>query len=287
MTGKVAIVTDSVASLPEELLKKYDIEVVPVEVIFGEKSYRDGIDITPGQFYNMLKKAEKPPTTAASLPGPVLETYLKAARKASSILFITLSEKFSGMYNSALLAKDMAKEPLPGVAIEVIDSRTAAAAEGLVVLAAARAAIAGKSLEEVIEVTNSVIKKVSLFAALDTLYYLHKGGRVPKIAALATAMLKIKPILSVHDGEAHPVTNPRTDNGAMKRILELMEETVVKGQPFHVAVMHADAPDRAMTLRDEVASRFACTDLIITEFTPVMGAHTGPGVVGVAFYCGD
>jgi DegV family protein with EDD domain len=287
MTDKVAIATDSVASLPEELVKKYGIEVVPVEVIFGEKSYRDGIDITPSQFYKMLREAEKLPTTVASLPGPALETYQKAARKASNILFITLSEKFSGMYNSALLAKDMAKEALPGVTIEVIDSRTAAGAQGLVVLAAARAASAGKSLEEVIEITESVIKKVSLFAILDTLYYLHKGGRVPKIAALATTMLKIKPILSVYDGEAHPVTNPRTDNGAMKRILEMMEEKVVKGQPLHVAVMHADALDRAITLKDEVSSRFDCTELIITEFTPVMGAHTGPGVVGVAFYCGD
>jgi len=287
MTEKVAIVTDSVASLPEELVKKYDIEVVPVEVIFGDKSYRDGIDITPDKFYKMLKEAERLPTTAASLPGPVIETYLRAARKTSNILFITLSEKFSGMYNSALMARDMAKESLPDVTIEVIDSRTAAAAEGLIVLAAARAAAAGESLEEVIRVTKSVINKVSLFAILDTLYYLNKGGRVPKIAALATAMLKIKPILSVHDGEAHPVTNPRTNNGAMKRILELMDDTVVKGQPLHVAIMHADALDRAILLRDEVTSRFDCTELIVTEFTPVMGAHTGPGVVGVAFYCGD
>ncbi len=287
MTDKVTIVTDSVASLPGELIKKYDIEVVPVEVVFGEKSYRDGIDITPGQFYKMLREVEKLPTTAAALPGAVLEAYLRAGKKAPAILFITLSAKFSGMYGSAILARDMAKEALPGVTIEIIDSRTAAAAQGLVVLAAARAAGTGKTLAEVVEVAESVIQKVSLYVSLDTLYYLHKGGRVPKIAALATAMLKIKPILSVYDGEAHPVTNPRTDNGAMKRILEMMEEKVVKGQPLYVAVTHADAPDRAAEFKNEISSRFDCTELLITEFTPVMGAHTGPGVAGVAFYSGD
>ncbi len=106
-------------------------------------------------------------------------------------------------------------------------------------------------------------------------------------AALVNSLLKIKPILTIVDGEAHPVTNPRTTPGAMKRILEIMEQKVVRGQPLHVAVMHAEALDRATELKDEVSSRFDCAELFVTEFTPVMGAHTGPGVVGVAFYSGD
>ncbi len=284
---EVAVVTDSVACLPKELVEKYGIEVVPVQVIFGDKSYRDGIDITPSQFYTMLKQAEQLPTTAASLPGPVLEAYNKASQRASTILCITLSVKLSGMFNSALLAKEMVKGTLPGVTIEVLDSRTAAAAEGLVVLAAARAVASGKKLSEVIETAKSVIQRVNLFVTLDTLYYLVKGGRVPRVAALASSLLKIKPIITIVDGEAHPVTNPRTTPGAMKRILEIMEQKVVKGQPLHVAVMHAEALDRATELKDEVSSRFDCAELFVTEFTPVMGAHTGPGVVGVAFYSGD
>lgn len=287
MASKVAIVTDSVACIPKELAEKHGIEVVPIQVIFGDKSYRDGIDITPSQFYAMLRQAEKLPTTAASLPGPVLEAYGKASQRASNILCITLSAKFSGMFNSAMLAKEMARETLQNVTIEVLDSKTAAAAQGLVVLAAARAAASGKSLTEVIDSTESVMQRVNLFVTLDTLYYLVKGGRVPKAALWASSLLKIKPILTVKDGEAHPVTNPRTTPGAMKRILEIMEQKIVKGQPLHVAVTHADALDSAIWLRDEISAKFDCAELFITEFTPVMGAHTGPGVVGVAFYRGD
>jgi len=287
MANEVVIVTDSVACIPQELVEKYGIEVVPIQVIFGDKSYRDGIDITPSQFYAMLRQAEKLPTTAASLPGPALEAYEKASQRASSILCITLSAKFSGMFNSAILAKEMVKESLRGITIEVLDSRTAAAAQGLVVLAAARAANSGKNLTEVVEAAESVMQRVNLFVTLDTLYYLVKGGRVPKVAALATSLLKIKPILTIIDGEANPVTNPRTTPGAMKRVLEIMEQKIVKGQPLYVAVTHADALDRAIALRDEISSRFDCAELFITEFTPVMGAHTGPGVVGVAFHSGD
>lgn len=285
--ANVAIVTDSVACLPVGLVEKYGIEVVPIQVIFGDKAYQDGIDITPRQFYAMLRKAEKLPTTAASLPGPVLEAYRKASQRASNILCITLSARFSGMFNSAMLAMEMAKEALHDVIIKVLDSRTAAAAEGFVVLAAARAAASGKSLTVIAETAKDVMQRVNLLAMLDTLYYLVKGGRVPKAAAWATSLLKIKPILTVKDGEAHPVTNPRTTLGAMKRMLELMGQKIVKEQPLHVAVMHADALDRAIALRDEISSQFDCAELFITEFTPVMGAHTGPGLIGIAFYSGD
>jgi len=287
MASKVAIVTDSVACIPRELVEKHNIEVVPIQVIFGDKVYRDGIDITPSQFYTLLRQAEKLPTTAASLPGPVLEAYGKASQRASSILCITLSAQFSGMLNAARQAVEMAQEALPNVVIEVLDSRTAAAAQGLVVLAAARAAASGKSLTEVAETAKSVMQRVSLLASLDTLYYLVKGGRVPRLAALASALLKIKPILTISEGEAHPVTNPRTTRGAIKRMLRLMEHRIVKGQPFHVAVMHADALDRAVALRDQISSKYDCAELFITEFTPVMGAHTGPGVIGICFYSGD
>ena len=285
--NKVAIVTDSVACIPKEQAEKYGIEVVPVQVIFGDKVYRDGIDLTPSQFYALLRQAEKLPTTAASLPGPILEAYSRASRRASSILCITLSAKFSGMLNAARQAREIAKEALSGVVIELLDSRSATAAEGFVVLAAARAAVLGKSLAEVAEAAKRVMQRVNLFVSLDTLHYLVKGGRVPKAAAWATSLLKIKPILTIADGEAHPVTNPRTANGAMKRILQLMEQKIVKGQPLHLAVMHADALERAIALRNKISSQFDCAELFITEFTPVMGVHTGPGVIGVAFYCGD
>ena len=284
---KVAVVTDSVACIPREQVEKYGIEVVPVQVIFGDKVYRDGIDISPSQFYALLRQAEKLPTTAASLPGSLLEAYRKASQRAPSILCITLSAKLSGMFNSARLAMEMVKEALPNVTIELLDCGTAAAAEGLVVLAAARAAALGRSLTGVIDKARSVMQRVNLLATLDTLYYLVKGGRVPKAAHWASSLLQIKPILTIHEGEVHPLTNPRTTAGAMKHILKMMEQKVVKGQPLHVAVMHADTLDEAIALRNQISSRFNCVELFITEFTPVMGAHTGPGVVGVAFYSGN
>ena len=285
--NKVAIATDTTACIPREMVEKYGIELVPVDVIFGDKVYRDGIDIDPSQFYALLKQAEKLPTTSGSLPAPFLEAYRKASQRAESILCITESSKLSGMFNSALVAKKMAKTALPNVVIEVIECATAAAGQGLVVLAAARAAALGGSLTEVVTNVQSMMPQVNLFATLDTLHYLVKGGRVPKAAAFVGSLLKIKPIFAVSDGEAYPVTNVRTNPSAVKRILKLMRQKMVKGQPLHIAVMHADALDRAIVLRDQISSQFDCAELFITEFTPVMGAHTGPGVIGVAFYSGD
>lgn len=281
---KVAIVTDSVACIPRELIEKYDIEVVPIQLIFGEKAYRDGIDISPTEFYALLRQAEKLPTTAGAVPGAHLEAYRNASQRANNILCITVTAKLSGMFNAAQQAMEIAKEELPNVVIELLDSETAAAAEGFVALAAARAAASGKSLSEVIETAKRVIPQMNFFAALDTLYYLVKGGRAPKIGALAASLLKIKPVITIKEGEVHPAGNPRATDGAMKHMLKIMDEKVVKGQPLHVAVSHADDLKNAVKLRDEVSSRFDCAELLITEFTPVMGAHTGPGVIGVAFY---
>lgn len=171
--------------------------------------------------------------------------------------------------------------------IEVVECTTAAAGQGLVVLAAAKAAASGESLTEVIETVRIVMQRVNLFATLDTLYYLVKGGRVPKIAALASSLLGIKPIFTINEGDAYPVTSVRTIRGAMNRILKIMRQKIVKRQPLHVAVMHADALGRAITLREQISSQFDYAELFITEFTPVMGAHTGPGVIGVAFYSGE
>ena len=284
---KVAIVTDTIGCIPREQLEKYKIELVPLQIVFGDKVYRDGVDISPTEFYTLLRQVEKLPTSSAPSPSAFLEAYCKVSRRAASILCITLSAKFSGVFNSAHLAMEMAKKALPNIAIEMIDCSTAAAGQGFVVLAAAKAAASGKSLAEVVDTARSVMQRVNLFATLDTLHYLVKGGRVPKAAALASSLLKIKPIFTVSDGDAYPVTNVRTNPGAMKRILKIMEQKVAKGLPLHVAVMHADALDRAKELMGEISSRFDCAELFITEFSPVMGVHTGPGVIGVAFYSGD
>ena len=284
---KVAIVTDTTACIPREQVEKYDIQIIPVQLIFEDRTYRDGIDISPTEFYTLLRQANKLPTTSSSSPDPYLEAYQQAGRKAESILCLTEPARFTAMFNSALLAKKMVKETLPNVVIEVIDCTTAAAGQGLVALAAARAAASGKSLDEVIETVKNIMSRVNLYATLDTLNYLAKSGRVPQAAALVNSLLKIKPIFSLNHADAHTVALPRTIPSAIKRMLKIMEQNVVKGQPLHVAVMHADALDKAVALKNRIASQFDCTELFTTEFTPVMGAHTGPGLLGVAFYSGD
>jgi DegV family protein with EDD domain len=189
------------------------------------------------------------------------------------------------MSNSARLAMEMAKKELPGVAIQVLECSSAAAGQGLVVLAAARAAVAGKSLAETVDIVTGLMPRVNLFASLETLHYLVKGGRVPQAAALVNSILKIKPVFSVNGGEAHTLALPRSTDSAINNILRLMGRKIGKAQQVHVAVMHADTLEQALYLRDRIASRFNCIELFITEFTPVMGVHTGPGVIGAAFYC--
>ena len=284
---KVAIVTDTTACLLPEQVKEYDIEVVPVALIFEDKVYRDGIDITPADFYALLRQARKLPTTSGSSPAPYLEAYEKASKKAESVICITEPSGFSAMFNSAKLAMGMAKTTLAGVAIDVIECTTAAAGQGLVALAAAKAAASGKTLEKVVAVARDIMSRVHLFAMLDTLHYLVKGGRVPQAAALVNSVLHLKPVFTLNQGTAHTVALPRNVESAMKHILAMMKGKVVSGQPLHVAVMHADAADRAQELRNHISAQFECSELFITEFTPVMGVHTGPGLVGVAFYSND
>ncbi len=284
MAIDVAVVTDTTACIPRDKVAQYAIELVPVELVFDGRLYRDGIDITPDQFYRMLQAAEKLPTTSGALAGPFLEAYRRASRRAKAVLCITESSRFSGMYNSACLAKELFKKDPAAVDIEVLECSTAAAGQGLVVMAAARAAAIGKSLTAVADIVRRLMPRVHLFASLDTLNYLVKSGRVPQAAALVNSILKIKPVFSINGGEAHTIALPRSIDSAMKRILRLMKERVKKEQPLYAAVMHADAAELAETLRQQVASRFNCTEIFITEFTPVMGVHTGPGVIGVAFY---
>ncbi len=225
---KVAIVTDTTACIPHGHVMKYDIEVVPVQLIFEDKAYRDGIDISPTKFYALLRRVEKLPTTSASSPDPYFEAYRKASQRAESILCLTEPSKFSAMFNSASIAKEMAKTALSSVTIEVLDCTTAAAGQGLVALAAARAAAAGQALNEIIETANNVMERVNLFATLDTLHYLVKSGRVPQAAALVNSLLKIKPIFTPNHADARTVALTRTISSAIKRMLKLMEQKVVR-----------------------------------------------------------
>jgi DegV family protein with EDD domain len=287
MNNRVAIVTDSTACLPPQLVKQYNIEVVPVVYIIDGKAYRDGLDMTGAEFYLRLKQAKKLPTTSGSLTQSYVEAFQRASQKADHILCLTISSKLSGMFDSARLASQTAQKVIPGININVIDSCTAAGAQGLVVIAAARAAAAGESLEEVVKIAQNVIERVYLFAMLDTLTYLVKGGRAPRAAAIATSILQIKPIFTISAGVASSFTNVRTKHHALSRLVKIVAEKKVPGLPFHSVVMHADALKDARIVMEEIRTRIKPDEQWLCEFTPVMGVHTGPGLVGAAFYSGD
>jgi len=283
--GKVAVVTDSMACIPAELVEAYGIHIIPVYVVFGQKVFRDGVDLTPTQFYRMLRKTEVMPSTATFSVGECLELYTELSQDAEAIVAIFISKEFSATVETALEAKSLLTEgeersPVP---IRVIDSRTTAMAQGFVALAAARAAAEGRSLSEIIRKAEDVICRVSLMAVVDTFEYLRRSGRVPAIAAIMGSMLQIKPIISVEGGRAEVLDRPRTKAKAVRRVLEIMERRV-GSNPVHVAVLHGDALEEAERLRGEVASRFDCVELLITELSPVLGAHAGPGVLGMAFW---
>lgn len=280
----VAVVTDTTACVPPEYVTGLGIEVVPVQLIIEEKTYRDGIDISPAEFYALLRKVKKMPTTSSSSPEPYFNAFRNASRQAQNILCFTEPAKFSAMYDSACVAMETARSTLKGVTIEVIECSTAAAGQGLVVLAAARAAALGKPLAEVRKIAGDIMSRVNLYATLDTLQYLARSGRVPQAAVLVNSILSIKPVFTLNHADPHTVALPRTMQSAIDRMLKLMQEAMVAGQKLHVAVMHADALEQATVLKDRVTSRFDCQEIFITEFTPVMGVHTGPGLIGVAFY---
>lgn len=281
---KVTIVTDTTACVPREYVEQFGIEVVPVQLIIDGKTYMDGIDISPSDFYAMLPRIAKTPTTSSSSPEPYLNAFCRACERSGSVICLTEPSKFSAMYSSAMVARDTALGTLKNVSIEVIECTTAAAGQGLVALAAARAAALDKPLDEVRQVLMETMSRVKLFAMLDTLQYLVRSGRVPQATALVNSILSLKPVFTLNHAGARTVALPRTEEKALDSMLRLMKGAVTAGQKLCVAVMHADAPEQAAVFKDRIAARFDCREIFLTSFTPVMGAHTGPGLIGVAFY---
>lgn len=280
---KVAIVADSIACLTQEMVEQYGIRIVPVNVHFDGKVYRDGVDLSPSQAYQFLEKDPDRFSTSAPSPADYIKAYHELSTRAQNILCITLSAKFSMTHDAAQVAKEQTKQELPQTTIEVLDSQTTAAAEGFVVLAAARAVAEGKSLSEALKAAEEVREKLNLLTLMETIRYAYRSGRIPKIASQIGSAISVKPILSISDGAAHFVGIARTKERGVKRIIQVMREKVGEN-PVHVAVVHADALEEAQRLKEQVASEFNCGELWISEFSPIMGYTTGRGLLGLAFY---
>jgi len=286
MVDKVAIVADSTSCLTKEFVKQYGITIAPIPISFQGKIYRDWVDITPTEAYELFLKDPESFKTAGASPGIFLEAYRQASKRAKNILCVTLSAKLSGAYDAAKQAIEEAKKELPQITIEAVDSKTVTASEGFVALAAARAAEAGKNLAEVVKAAEEMRDKVTFLALLDTIRHVYRTGRIPKIAAMAGSVLSIKPILTSSGGLVKFAGAVRSRAHGIEKMLKIMRDRVGQS-PAHVAVMHAFAPDEAEKLKEKIASEFNCAELWITEFSPVMGYATGTGTLGLAFYRED
>ena len=283
---KVGIITDSIGCIPREMVEGYGIEIVSPNIYFDGSVYRDWIDITPSEAYQLLEKDPELFTTSAPPPEAFVEAYRKVSRRAASILCITLSSKVSTVHSAALAAREQVKSELTDTNIVVLDSQTCTGAEGFVVLAGARALAEGCDVEEALKAAQLVREKVDLIFILETIRHAYRTGRIPKIASQIGAWLSVKPVMTWRDGMAHFRCMTRSKERGVDLLLEAMREGV-GDRSVHVAVHHADAPEEGQRLKERVESEFNCVEIWLTEFSPIMGYSTGRGTLGLAFYTED
>lgn len=283
--SKVAIVTDSTASIPSELIKNYPVYITPLQVLWDEKVYLDRIDIKPTEFYERLEKSKSMPSTSQVTPSTFLTLYENLLRDGYDILSIHISEKLSGTMDSAT----QAKAQLPGSRIELFDSTTTAMAMGFQVLAAARAAAMGASLDECLSIVKKARDHTGVLFTASTLEFLHRGGRIGGGAKFLGTALNLKPILEVREGRIEAVERVRNINKALDRMLELSIRRMDKRTPIRIATIHANDPENAERLLEKARTYFNISEVseaYISEVSPVIGTHTGPGTVGIAFMAG-
>jgi DegV family protein with EDD domain len=281
---QVAIVTDSAASIPPSLSAQYEIDVVPLNLVIENHSYPDAVDGNTQQFYRSLKSARLPPHTAGVAPGAHLEALRRAGQRAPAVLYVSVSNRFSGTYDSAVQAAALLKQEQPDIEVEVLDSQAAAMAQGFIVLEAARAAAQGADLATVISRAHHTMPHVGVLAVIDTLEYLARGGRVPKVQAWASALLSIKPVLEFRDQDVRLLTRTRTKRRAVAQLIPLLEQRGYKGERLHLCVQHTNVLPEAQDLAVEAQRRLDPAEVLVSEFTLVMGAHIGPGLLALAYY---
>ena len=280
MHNRVAVVTDSGAYLPPELVDRYAIHVVPVYLIMGDRSWRDGVDIDPPAFYELLRTSPDFPTTSQPNVADFRDLFLRLADEFDAIVAVLLTSKLSGTVASATAAA----AELPHVPIEIVDSLGVSMAEGYPVLAAARAAAAGGDLAAVAAAARAFIGKTHLYFVLGTLEYLHRGGRIGTVSKLIGSALDLKPVLEFRDGMIEAVARVRTRTKALEKVYELVAGHISPGDRVHMSIINVAAPEEAAQFGAELIARFQPVEVLEVECSPAIGTHAGPGTVGVAFY---
>ena len=281
MAGKkIIIVTDSSAYIPDEAQEDLNIAVIPLWLLWDEKSYQDGIDIFPDEFYRRLKESKTLPTSSQPSAQEFVDFYQKVLADADAIVSVLVSSKISGTIASAEAAA--AEHPEWGV--RIVDSYSSAMGLGLTVLAAARAAEGGRSIDQVVAAAENMRDRVNTIFVVDTLEYLHKGGRISGGKRLLGSALNIKPILHFEEGQIRPLSQARTKHKALNQLLEIVEERLDGKLMQETAIMDVNSPDEGDMVADMVRERFKPDRVHRTTVSPVVGTHVGPGTVGIAFY---
>jgi len=275
----VAVVVDSSSCITKEVAEAYHLRVVPLHLMWGKEEYADWVDMTPDEFYARLKTAETLPTTSGSVQGEFLNAFEELRGKVDGVVAITLSpDTPSAGYQSAIMAKEMTE----GIPIEVVDSHRTVVAEGLVATAAAQAAYAGASLEDVVKTAQSVIPKINIFFNVGSISYFLRLGR---IGESEVDRREDSHIITIREnGKITPLEKYPTQKEARRRLRELVKEKARKDTPLHAAVLHAAAREEAEEFKKEIASEYNCAELWIGEASPVIAIHVSPESLGVAFY---
>jgi len=280
--GKVTIVTDSTAFIPHDIVEQYHISVAPQILIWGEETFQDGVDIQPTEYYQRLANSVVFPTTSQATIASFQSIFSSLLEQDYEILAILLSNELSGTINSAIQARELVADGR----IEIIDSRTTSMALGFQVIATAKAAMDGASLKECIALVEGMKENVGIIFAVDTLEFLHRGGRIGGGSRFLATALNIKPILEVMDGRIEAVERVRTRKKSWQRIIEIVEERTAGQNPIHLAALHANAKLDAEQLVSMAAERIKPNESIISELSPAIGTHVGPGTVGLAYLYG-
>ena len=269
----VAIVTDSVSDLPPQVAEEFGITVVPLVVRFGTDLYRDSLDLSPDQFYGKLRTSKVLPATSVPPPAAFADAYDKLAEKTNEILVTSVTSKLSATYQVALQAIGLMKEQCR---VEVLDSQWAVMAQGFITIAAAKTAQSGASLDEVLDVARHTIRRVDMCAAFDTLEYLERGGRIGKAQAFLGSLLKVNPIIGMKDGETYPLARERS---RAKAIDYLYNFATSFGKVEGLAVEYASDLDEANRLIQRFHSKYPNVPIYLSRTSPVIGTHTGPGLI--------
>lgn len=277
----IKIVTDSTAYLQEDYVQEHDIRIVPLCVHFGDRDFKEGVDLSYEEFYDRLKNAPELPTTSQPSAGEFHQVFQELAQAGHEIIAVTISSRLSGTWNSAMAAKEM----LPEAEISVVDSLSTSVGLQLMVQDAVEAIEAGASRQQVLDRIEEIKKKILVLFVVDTLEYLAKGGRIGNAKAFLGTLLKVKPILVLQDGAIEPLEQVRSKSKAKARMLDIIAEHVNgKAPDAKAGVAQALVPDEAAAVAQELETRLGCPTPSVNPVGPVIGTHTGPGVIGIAAY---